>query len=131
MKTNEPKAKYVNPCCGMTLAHASNCKGIKPSTAPERNVVTHTPTPWSVGSDSSMYGDEGRFFVAKAQKQADAEFIVRAVNAYDALSTSHEELLRMVKSYKASLPYENVDVIEELEKLIAKAQSIQGMRGGK
>lgn len=62
--------------------------------ANEHLATKHTPTPWKVGSDSSIYGDEGHYFVATTQKRSDAEFIVRAVNSHDdllqALISEHE-----------------------------------------
>ena len=67
----------------------------------------HTPTPWGVeldtcitlGEDNDSWDEQGNPWHAEAYgqgaetDQANAEFIVRAVNAYDELVAALEELL--------------------------------------
>lgn len=119
MKT---KQAYVNPCCGMKLAHRSDCKG-----------TIHTPTPWKVsigdtqtiiGPDGQCtaiaHGPQGEWGKVGAEHRANAAFIVRAVNA-------HEELLaaaRAVNQAFSRSPFTDAreDALQRLSDAIAKAE---------
>lgn len=88
------------------------------------NKVSHTPTPWQTDQDGFIESMAGTYIAEvssdsdKAEAQADAEFIVRAVN-------SHEELLDALERIvvECNLDDAMLDVVRQIaEKAIAKAE---------
>ena len=80
--------------------------------------VEHYPTPWFIDEDEN--GDriivdslEGGLIIARQPNEANAAFIVRAVN-------SHEELLEAMKN---CLEYDNKEIIKDtLREAISRAE---------
>lgn len=56
----------------------------------------HTPTPWSYDGNCTGHISQGGAAIAKAYCEADVRFIVRAVNAHEAMVEAMEALLPSV-----------------------------------
>ena len=66
------------------------------------SAATHTPTPWALpagvmGADT-VWDDTGRIRVASFVNEYDAQFIVTACNAHDALVARVAELTHALKA---------------------------------
>lgn len=119
----DPTSEEICPCCGL----------IKPVLSGFQSEKQHTPTPWvidpgKVGNTDIVYRnpydennglgisihsgiDEDGRPIATEQDRLDAEFIVRAVNAYE------------------SLLKENIELRIEKEKLVEAAKKILSFKG--
>lgn len=96
----------------------------------------HTPTPWRANGSlvyhrerkplavmntdylSDCSQDPARSMdseISEKEAIANAAFIIHACN-------SHDELVKIARKYKASLEYGNIDEIEEVEKIISRAE---------
>jgi hypothetical protein len=60
--------------------------------------VTHTPAPWL--AEHFIVRAQDKFIVARTNATGDAEFIVRACNAYDDLLAALKECLEQLTAYQ-------------------------------
>ncbi len=129
--------KYINPCCGHKLSHSSNCTGKQPTPSERSEPVTpkveHTPTPWRVELKRSPLRieptDQKFPPIANVLHQdtpeetnANAAFIVRAVNAYEELLQISHYVKDLVRLHKEGKSYPVEFLGKEAEKAIAKAE---------
>lgn len=139
MTRKSSSKKYVNPCCGMKLAHRPDCTGV--SAALEVNAAKampeHTPTPWHIepsASESNILNQENLGIATMANPYplgaADAAFIVRAVNTFEAsqaenerLRNSHEELVDFVRWIASARAHVSTGVLKEAKLLLAQAET--------
>ena len=84
----------------------------------------HTKTPWVYGYGKVAYA-EG-FARTDEQCEANAVFIVRACNEYDALRASHTALLKALRESRRALISDEVGwaVMREINAAIAAAEEI-------
>ena len=115
-KTAEKKASYKTGCRMCDGKKLSDCvhQYVKP---------THTPTPWQVTEDvdngmqrwHEIIGDKNEVMVARCEfrrenlenaleQLANAEFIVRAVNSYDAMRAALRPFAALLSAHHADMP---------------------------
>ena len=101
-----------------------------PKQANPTSITSHTPTPWHVGtrepdSDQHHIISGGQYICgidSYSGAKEDAAFIVRAVNAYDALLDACKMAFSFQHLYHSS--YTHTQVYNQLEKAIALAEEV-------
>lgn len=102
----------------------------------------HTPTPWSIVSETLVVGESGlrrdivnvastdcgntdaeNQYERRQQNKANAEFIVRAVNSHEKLLTQLQNALDLLRSYGGDrVTWDETNPIEDT---IAQAKEVQ------
>ena len=87
-------------------------------------IKKHTPAPWHVDGNGCSIATKGGqiakirpVYMDRAQREANAEFIVRSVNSHEALIDACKDALKALVVPRIITPYEAIDRIETALKL--------------
>lgn len=90
------------------------------------NEVSHTPTPWKIewNIDPINAGEHstGEVQIWADVSEADAAFIVRAVNAHQEMKLTLESVLANIQENKEAFGGSRYSIISMIKKAIAKAE---------